>query len=139
MVARYRQRISGPLLDRMDIHVEVPRVEYEKLSDARKGEPSVAIRARVQEARERQRQRFAGLAMLTNGEMGPAEVHRFCEVDEAGHALLRAAMRQLNLSARGYHRVLKVARTIADLAGSECIQVAHLAEAIQYRPRALQL
>ncbi len=139
MIARYRQRISGPLLDRLDIHVEVPRVEYEKLSDARKGEPSAVVRARVQEARERQRERFRGLRLLTNGEMGPAEVHRFCEVDEAGHALLRAAMRQLNLSARGYHRVLKVARTIADLAGSERIQVAHLAEAIQYRPRALQL
>jgi len=138
-VARYRQRISGPLLDRIDIHVEVPRVEYEKLADVRRGEGSAAIRARVEEARERQRARFRGLRTLTNGEMGPAEVHRFCEVDEAGHALLRAAMRQLNLSARGYHRILKLARTIADLAGSERIQVAHLAEAIQYRPRALQL
>ena len=138
-VARYRQRLSGPLLDRIDIHVEVPRVEYEKLADARRGEGSAAIRARVEEARERQRMRFRGLRTLANGEMGPAEVHRFCEVDEAGHALLRAAMRQLNLSARGYHRILKLARTIADLAGSERIQVAHLAETIQYRPRALQL
>lgn len=138
MVARYNQRISGPLLDRIDIHVEVPRVDYEKLSDARRGEPSAAIRARVERARERQRVRFRGLRALTNGEMGPAEVHRFCEVDEAGHALLRAAMRQLNLSARGYHRILKLARTIADLAGSEHIQVAHLAEAIQYRPRTPQ-
>jgi magnesium chelatase family protein len=139
MVARYRQRISGPLLDRMDIYVEVPRVDYEKLSADRQGEPSAAIRARVGDARARQRRRFEGRPILTNGEMGPAEVHAFCEVDEAGHALLRAAMRQLNLSARGYHRVLKVARTIADLGGSESIQVAHLAEAIQYRPRSLQL
>ncbi len=138
MVARYNQRISGPLLDRIDIHVEVPRVDYEKLSDARRGEPSVAIRARVEEARERQRRRLQGSRALTNGEMGPAEVHRFCQVDEAGHSLLRAAMRQLNLSARGYHRILKLARTIADLAGSERIQVAHLAEAIQYRPRTLR-
>ncbi|MGC8875261.1 MAG: YifB family Mg chelatase-like AAA ATPase [Chloroflexia bacterium] len=139
MVARYRQRLSGPLLDRIDIHIEVPRVEYEKLSDHRRGEPSSVIRTRVQEARERQRKRFAGFPFLTNGEMGPAEVHRFCTLDEAGHSLLRAAMRQLSLSARGYHRILKVARTIADLAGSEQIQVAHLAEAIQYRPRSLAL
>ena len=139
MVARYHRRISGPLLDRIDIHVEVPRVDYEKLSDIRRGEPSKAIRARVEEARERQRRRLRGRRALTNGEMGPAEVHKFCELDEAGHSLLRAAMRQLNLSARGYHRVLKLARTIADLARSEEIEVAHLAEAIQYRPRGLQL
>jgi magnesium chelatase family protein len=139
MVARYHQRISGPLLDRMDLYVEVPRVDYEKLSDDRRGEPSAAIRSRVQGARERQRKRFQGLRILANGEMGPAQVHEFCRVDEAGHALLRSAMRQLNLSARGYHRILKLARTIADLAGSEQIQVAHLAEAIQYRPRRLQL
>ncbi len=134
-VARHRQRIPGWLLDRADLHVEVPRVEYEKLADPRRGEPSAAIRARVGEARERQRERFEGMAIQLNGEMGPAEVHRFCQVDEAGHALLRAAMRQLNLSARGYHRILRTARTIADLAGSERIQVAYLAEAIQYRPR----
>ncbi len=138
VIARYRQRLSGPLLDRIDIHVEVPRVEYEKLSDVRRGEPSAQIRMRVEEARERQRTRLRGLPILTNGEMGPAEVHRFCPIDDAGHALLRAAMRQMNLSARGYHRILKVARTIADLAGSEAIQVSHLAEAIQYRPRGLQ-
>ncbi|MBN1484284.1 MAG: YifB family Mg chelatase-like AAA ATPase [Chloroflexia bacterium] len=139
MVSRYHQRISGPLLDRMDIYVQVPRVEYEKLSDERRGEPSAAIRERVQAARERQARRFRGQRLLTNGEMGPAEVRDYCQVDEAGHALLRSAMRQLNLSARGYHRVLKLARTIADLAGQERISVAHLAEAIQYRPRALQL
>jgi magnesium chelatase family protein len=134
-VERHRRRVPGSLLDRVDLHVEVPRLEYEKLANSRPGEPSAAIRARVAEARARQRERFQGLPIETNGEMGPAEVHRFCQVDEAGHALLRAAMRQLNLSARGYHRILKVARTIADLAGSERLHVAHLAEAIQYRPR----
>ena len=135
MVSRYQTRISGPLLDRIDIHVEVPRVEYEKLSDERLGEPSVAIRARVEAARERQRQRFAGTALLSNADMGPAEVRDHCRVDETGKNLLRAAMQQLQMSARAYHRILKLARTIADLAGSEKIETAHLAEAIQYRPR----
>ena len=135
MVSRYQKRISGPLLDRIDIHMEVPRVEYEKLSDDRLGEPSAAIRARVEAARERQRQRFAGTHLLSNADMGPAEVREFCPVDEAGKSLLRAAMQQLHMSARAYHRILKLARTIADLAGSDRIETVHLAEAIQYRPR----
>jgi len=141
MVSRYQKRISGPLLDRIDIHVEVPRVEYEKLSDERLGEPSAAIRGRVEAARERQRARFAGLethsgpALQCNADMGPAEVRQFCEVDAAGKSLLKAAMQQLGMSARAYHRILKLARTIADLAGGEGIETAHLAEAIQYRPR----
>jgi magnesium chelatase family protein len=135
MVSRYQKRISGPLLDRIDIHIEVPRVEYEKLSDDRLGEPSAAIRARVEAARDRQRQRFEGTALLTNADMGPAEVREYCPVDDAGRSLLRAAMQQLQMSARAYHRILKLARTIADLAGSEKIQTVHLAEAIQYRPR----
>ncbi len=134
-VARHRQRIPGALLERVDLHIEAMPLEHEKLADARRGEGSAAIRARVAEARARQRKRFEGTAIQLNGEMGPAEVHRFCQVDEAGHALLRAAMRQLNLSARGYHRILKVALSIADLARSERLHVAHLAEAIQYRPR----
>ena len=136
MVSRYQKRISGPLLDRIDIHMDVPRVEYEKLSDDRLGEPSAAIRERVEAARERQRRRFGGQGgLLANADMGPAQVREFCAVDEAGANLLRAAMRQLHMSARAYHRILKLARTIADLAGSEEIQTAHLAEAIQYRPR----
>jgi magnesium chelatase family protein len=130
---------SGPLLDRIDIHIEVPRVEYEKLSDERLGEPSAAIRARVEAARERQRRRFAGTALLTNADMGPAEVREYCPVDDAGRSLLRSAMQQrpggTRMSARAYQRKLKLARTIADLAGSETIQTVHLAEAIQYRPR----
>jgi magnesium chelatase family protein len=135
MVSRYQKRISGPLLDRIDIHIEVPRVEYEKLSDDRLGEPSAAIRARVEAARERQRQRFVGTRFLTNADMGPGEVREYCPLDGAGKSLLRAAMQQLHMSARAYHRILKLARTIADLAASETIETAHLAEAIQYRPR----
>jgi len=141
MVSRYQKRISGPLLDRIDIHVDVPRVEYDKLSDDRLGEPSAAIRKRVEAARERQRARFAdlgthgGSALQCNADMGPAEVRQFCPVDGAGKSLLKAAMQQLGMSARAYHRILKLARTIADLVGSEEIETAHLAEAIQYRPR----
>ena len=135
MVTRYQKRISGPLLDRIDIHIEVPRVEYEKLSDDRLGEPSSAIRERVEAARERQRRRFEGTGLLSNADMGPAEVREHCRVDDAGNSLLRAAMQQLHMSARAYHRILKLARTIADLSGSEQIETVHLAEAIQYRPR----
>ncbi len=135
MVTRYQKRISGPLLDRIDIHVEVPRVEYEKLSDDRLGEPSAAIRGRVAVARERQLRRFEGTKLTCNADMGPAEVRDFCQVDPAGKSLLKAAMQQLQMSARAYHRILKLARTIADLAGSERIETVHLAEAIQYRPR----
>ena len=127
---------SGPLLDRVDIHVGVPRVEYDKLSDDRFGEPSAAIRERVEAARQRQRERFAeSERLLCNADMGPAEVREVCQLDDAGKGLLRAAMQQLHLTARAYHRILKLARTIADLAGYERIETAHLAEAIQYRPR----
>jgi magnesium chelatase family protein len=134
-VTKYQKRISGPMLDRIDIHIEVPRVDYEKLSSDRLGESSVSIRERVQAARERQRVRFAGSDIVCNSDMRVAEVRKFCKLDEAGDSLVRAAMSQLNLSARGYHRVLKLARTIADLAGSEDIQSVHLAEALQYRPK----
>lgn len=127
--------MSGPLLDRIDIHVEVPRVDYEKLSEKRSVESSAVIRARVQEARERQLRRFAGSSFTCNAEMGPAEVRAFCEHDEAAERLIKAAMQQLHLSARAYHRVLKLARSIADLAGSDIISATHIAEAIQYRPK----
>ncbi len=134
-VLRYQKRISGPLLDRIDIHVEVPRVDYEKLSGDRLGEKSETIRVRVECARERQRARFAGTTLQCNGDMGPAEVRQFCVIDDASKSLLRAAMQQMQMSARAYHRILKLARTIADLAGSDNIETPHLAEAIQYRPR----
>ncbi len=134
-VTRYQKRISGPLLDRIDIHVDVPRVAYEKLTDQRFGESSETLRARVEAAREQQRARFSGTDLTCNADMRPAEVRKYCKLDDAGNALIRSAMAQLGLSARAFHRILKLARTIADLAGSESIQPVHVAEAIQYRPR----
>ncbi len=133
-VDRYRKRISGPLLDRFDIFVEVPRVEYEKLVQPARAETSAQVRQRVERAREVQRQRFAGTSLVANAEMGPVEVWSYCQVDESARGLLQAAMKQMHLSARGFHRILKLSRTIADLAGAETIGIAHLAEALQYRP-----
>jgi magnesium chelatase family protein len=140
-VTKYQKRISGPMLDRIDIHIEVPRVDYDKLSSDRLGESSAAIQARVQAARDIQNRRFTNSQsanIVCNADMRVAEVRKFCKLDETGDSLVRAAMSQLNLSARAYHRTLKLARTIADLAGSEQIQVAHLAEALQYRPKGMQ-
>ncbi len=140
MVTKYQKRISGPLLDRINIHIEVPRVDYEKLGGDRVGESSEAIRKRVQSARDIQNKRFSndqGTGIICNADMRVGEVHRYCKRQDEGRSLMRSAMTQLNLSARGYHRVLKLARTIADLAGSEEIQSVHLAEALQYRPKSI--
>jgi magnesium chelatase family protein len=136
-ITRYQKRLSGPMLDRIDIHVDVPRVDYEKLSDQRLGEPSAVVRARVEAARQIQLQRFAGSKVHHNADMGVAEVRKFCELDAEGRALVKAAMAQMQLTARAYHRVLKLARTIADLAGAERVAPNHLAEALQYRARVL--
>ena len=134
-INRYQKRISGPLLDRIDIHLEVPRIDYEQLADRRAGEHSAEIRARVEAARAIQSARYAGTGHQTNADMGPKEVQQFARLDEKGEQIIRMAVRQLSLSARAYHRVLKLSRTIADLAGVENIQPQHVAEALQYRPR----
>jgi magnesium chelatase family protein len=135
LVSRYQRRISGPFIDRVDIFVEVPHVEYEKLADNRQGEKSERVRARVEAARALQRQRFSGSKMGCNSEMTPAAVREHCHLEESAQGLLKAAMKQLYLSARAFHRILKLARTVADLEGAETIKSNHLAEAIQYRPR----
>lgn len=135
-IQRYQRRLSGPLMDRIDIHVEVPRVDYEKLTGLTEPESSSDIQARVQAAREVQARRFAGTRITSNAEMGPREVRHYCPVEPAAQSLLRAAVTQLHLSARAFHRTLKLARTVADLAGAEVIGSSHVAEAIQYRPRA---
>ena len=134
-VTRYQKKVSGPLLDRIDVFVEVPPVEYEKLVDSEPAEDSSYARARVQLARDAQRERFDGTAMLCNADMGPAEVWKSCPLDDAARNLLQAATQRLHLSARAFHRILKVSRTIADLDGAEDISVGHLAEALQYRSR----
>ncbi|WP_018076932.1 YifB family Mg chelatase-like AAA ATPase [Thiobacillus denitrificans] len=131
-IARYRARISGPLLDRIDIQVSVPALTQDELMQAAAGEPSAAIRARVQVARNRQLQRQG----KPNAALGTQEIDRHCALDAAGDGLLKQAIARLNLSARAYHRVLKLARSVADLAGCDAITTAHLAEAIQYRRQA---
>lgn len=125
-------------MDRIDIHLDVQRVPYDKLSSADNAETSEIIRTRVEAARAIQAERFAKWQnpdIIVNGDMGPAEVQHFCGLDETGRNLIRAAVQQMNLSARAYHRILKLARTIADLAGEEQILSPQLAEALQYRPR----
>ena len=137
-VRKYQQRISGPMLDRFDIQLDVQRVDFDKLTDNRRGEPSSAIQARIETARERQRLRYSHLTgVLTNSDIGAGEIDQFCAMDESAAMLLKAAMRKLQLSARAYHRILKVSRTIADLAASDAIRTEHVAEAVQYRSRML--
>ena len=134
-ISRYQKRISGPLIDRIDIFVEVPRVEYEKLADTGSGESSEAVRARIEKARQVQRERFNGTRLVCNADMTPVEIRDFCKVEASAQGLLKVAMKQLSLSARAFHRILKLARTIADLDGASITEARHLAEALQYRPR----
>ena len=134
-IQRYLGRLSGPLLDRIDICVEVPALEYEELSAPRgQGEPSSAIRARVNAARAIQTARFGPEGPACNAQMGPGELQEFCRLDEACQKLIQGAYESLGLTARSYDRVLRVARTIADLDGAGDIELPHLAEALQYRP-----
>lgn len=132
-VARYKRRVSGPILDRIDIHVNVPRVKYEKLTSEEKQENSKAIRERVERARHFQKKRFRQSKIRLNSEMNNIQIKKFCELDAAGKLLIKNAVAQYHLSARGYFRVIKVARTIADLSGLEKIGSHCLAEALQYR------
>jgi magnesium chelatase family protein len=133
-VARYLARVSGPLLDRIDIHLEVPAVKYRALADQSAGEPSEAVRERVDRARAVQRDRFANRAgVYANAHMAPRDIRAFCRVSDGADALLRTAITRLALSARAYHRILKIARTLADLEGAADLQPKHVSEAIQYR------
>jgi magnesium chelatase family protein len=135
LVSRYQRRISGPFIDRVDIFVEVPHIDYEKLTDKRLGETSEKVQERVTAARERQLKRFKGTRLTSNAEMTPAEIREFCHVEDSAQSLLQAAMKQLYLSARAFHRILKLALTIADLDSCDTIKAQHVAEAVQYRPR----
>ncbi len=132
-VRDYRTRISGPLLDRIDIHVEVPAVPYRKLKGTRRGDTSEVVRKRVQAARDRQSRRFVGADIHANAQMRPAELREHCKIDEDGHDLLEMVVDRLGMSARAYDRILKVARTIADLEASDDIESSHISEAVQYR------
>jgi len=133
-VQRYRQRISGPLLDRIDLHIEVPAVEYRDISSTKQEENSEAIRERVEQARERQRARVhRDVKINCNARMGPRQIKQHCKLTDESQELIKNAMAQLNLSARAYDRILKVSRTIADLEGEKDIAAEHVSEAIQYR------
>ena len=130
---RYMNKISGPLLDRIDIHIEIPKVEFEQLSAKRKGEESKIIRERVLNARKLQSVRFKEDIIHYNAQMEPKHLEKYCALDTTSEQLIKVAMEKLNLSARAYNRILKVARTIADINESESINSTHIAEAIQYR------
>lgn len=135
MITRYQSKLSGPLLDRIDMHVEVPRVDYDKLMGSTAEEGSEAVRARVERARERQRERFKGMnGLYANSDMRVGDIERFCVLSGEAKQLLELSVKRMQLSARSYHRMLKLVRTIADLADTDTVEVQHVAEAIQYRP-----
>ena len=134
VVQRYLARVSGPLLDRIDIHLEVPAVKYKALTGESGGEPSEAMRERVDRARVVQRERFANRpGIYANAHMAPRDIRAHCKVSDGADALLKTAITRLGLSARAYHRILKIARTIADLDGAASLEPKHVSEAIQYR------
>ncbi len=140
IIKRYQGRISGPLLDRIDIHLDVPRVDYDKLMGRERAESSASVRQRVEQARERQRQRFTSRPSLhANADMGPGDIQELCVLTADARQLLDMSVRRMQLSARAYHRVLKLSRTVADLAAASVIDVVHVAEALQYRPKQLAL
>ena len=132
-IQRYRSKISGPLMDRIDIHIEVPAVKYRDLASREAGESSREIKKRIDSARRIQIERFKGMKIYSNAQMTNRHIKKFCQIDEASQKLLELAIDKFGLSARAYTRILKVARTIADLESQENIQPAHLSEAIQYR------
>jgi magnesium chelatase family protein len=132
-IQRYRSRISGPLLDRIDIHVEVPAVKYDELSGVPTGEKSADIRKRVNDSRNVQLERFQKENIFSNSQMNPKQIRKYCQLDAASKDILKRAMDKMGLSARAYDRILKVSRTIADLENSANIQVNHISEAVQYR------
>jgi len=134
-IIKYQKRISGPLLDRIDLYVEVPRVKIEKLSSEKVAEPSSAVRKRVMRARGHQAKRFAGTKIKSNAEMKAVDIKKYCQIDEKTRNMLNLAVERLGLSARAYHRILRLARTIADLSESRYILTDHVAEALQYRPQ----
>ena len=132
-IQRYQQRISGPMLDRIDMHVEMSDVGYKELSSSDEGEISAEIRIRVNQAREVQRQRYKGENIICNSQLNDRNLIKYCRLDASSAKIIEAAMNRMNLTARAYVRLLKVARTIADLAGSDAIGADHISEAIQYR------
>lgn len=135
MINRYQSKLSGPLLDRVDIHIDVPRVDYDKLLDSQRSESSALTRERIERARARQAARFDGTGIFANADMSVSDIQVYCILSPEAQQMLNIAVRRMNLSARSYHRVLKLSRTIADLADCDRIEVQHVAEAIQYRPK----
>jgi len=134
-IIKYQKKISGPLLDRIDLHIEVPRIKFEKLTDDNLSESSKSIRERVEKAREIQQKRFENKKILTNSEMSSQDVKEFCRTNSQTIDLLKTAVNQFQLSARSFYKILKLARTIADLEDKQNIESSHIAEALQYRPR----
>jgi len=132
-IIKYQKKISGPILDRIDLQIEVPRLKFEKLQEEFSGETSEEIRKRVESARETQKRRFKSEKIITNSEMSSNQIKEFCRLDDKSVELLRIAVSTMGLSARSYYRLIKIARTIADLSEEENILPSHIAESIQYR------